>query len=154
MPTAAMEAALLDRLWERVGPLLPPAKPMPKGGRPRVDDRACLEGIVYVLRNGLRWRDVPAKYPSGPTCWRRHMEWTGEGVWESVWAIVLQELAELDGVDFEELFADATFTPAQKGGMKSGKPRLARGSRSNSSPTPTESRSGWRRRRRISPRRN
>lgn len=70
MPTVAKESELLDRLWKRVCPLLPPAKPMPKGGRPRADDRACLEGIVYVLRNGLRWRDVPAEYPSGPTCWR------------------------------------------------------------------------------------
>lgn len=123
MPSVAREAQLNDRLWERVRPLLPPAPPRPKGGRPRADDRACFEGIVYVLRNGVRWRDLPSQYPSGPTCWRRHVEWTGEGIWQSVWAIALEELAAEGGVDVEELFADATFTPAQKGGTKSAKPR-------------------------------
>src|SRR5262245_17341363 len=149
MPSTVVEADLMDRLWERVGPLLPPAKAMPKGGRPRAEDRACLAGIVYVLRNGVRWRDVPGEFPSGPTCWRRHMEWTAEGVWESVWAVVLEELAADGGVDTDELFADGTFTPAQKGGTRSEKPRSARGSRSRSSPTRTASRSGWRRRRRT-----
>lgn len=84
MPSKGRERELNDRPWERVRPLLPPPAPKPKGGRPRADDRACFEGIVFVLRNGLRCKDVPAQFPSGPTCWRRHAEWTGDGVWEGV----------------------------------------------------------------------
>jgi transposase len=49
---------------------------------------------VFVLRNGLRWRDLPECFPSPATVWRRHAEWTGEGVWEQVWRAVLDELAE------------------------------------------------------------
>ena len=93
MPSTARERELNDRLWERVRPLLPPPAPRPKGGRPRADDRACFEGIVFVLRNGLRWKDVPQdRFPSGPICWRRHAEWTGDGVWEAAWRAVRDEL--------------------------------------------------------------
>lgn len=149
MPSVAAEAALLDRLWARVEPLLPPAAAKPKGGRPRQDDRACLAGIVYVLRNGVRWRDLPSEFPSGPTCWRRHSDWTGAGLWAEIWAAVLEELAAAGALETDELFADATFVPAQKGASRSGKPRSGRGAKSKSSPTPTASRSGPRRRRPI-----
>ena len=53
MPDAKTERDLNDRLWARAAPLLPPRRPHPKGGRPWADDRACFEGIVHVLRNGL-----------------------------------------------------------------------------------------------------
>ena len=83
MPDARTERELMDRLWDRVRSLLPPSPPQPKGGRPFADDRACFEGIVYLLRNGLRWRQMPACYPSGVTCWRRHKAWT-EAVCNSI----------------------------------------------------------------------
>ncbi len=67
MPGPARERELNDRLRERVKPLLLPVPPQPKGGRPFADDRACFEGIVYLLRNGLRWRQLPVCYPSGVT---------------------------------------------------------------------------------------
>ena len=67
---------------------------------------------MYQLRNGVRWRDLPREYGSGPTCWRRHREWTAGGVWEDVWQLVLEELAAAGGVDPSELFADATFVPS------------------------------------------
>jgi transposase len=65
------------------GPPAPPAAhapPHPKGGRPFADDRACFEGIVSLLRNGLRWRQMPACYPSGVTYWRWPKAWTEAGV--------------------------------------------------------------------------
>ena len=119
MPSVAREKELNDRLWERVRPLLPPLAPKPKGGRPRADDRACFEGVVHVLRNGLRWRDVPAQFPSGVTCWRRHAEWTGDGVWEGAWRAVLDELTEAGALDPSELYLDCTFAPAQGGATRS-----------------------------------
>ncbi|MGL4422911.1 MAG: transposase, partial [Gemmataceae bacterium] len=58
-------------MWSRIEPLLPPHPPQPAGGRPFRSDRDCFAGIVYRLRNGIRWMDMPAEFPSGPTCWRR-----------------------------------------------------------------------------------
>lgn len=127
MPSVARERELNDLLWQRVQPLLTPYVPSPKGGRPRVDDRACFEGIVFVLRNGLRWRDLPDQFPSGCTCWRRHADWTRDGAWESVWRVVLDELSDHGLLDVSELALDCTFAPAQKGGRKLVTPSAARG---------------------------
>jgi transposase len=127
MPDAKAERELMDRLWERVAPLLPPKPPRPKGGRPRQDDRACFEGIVYVLRNGVRWRHLPRCYPAPVTCWRRHRDWTQAGVWNRVWRLVLAELGEAGKLDTSELVLDASFVAARKGGTRSARPAAARG---------------------------
>jgi transposase len=77
-----------DGLWEQVAPLLPAPKPRPyrHHGRRRADDRAALAGIVFVLRHGVGWRQVPqqALGVSGVTCWRRLREWTEAGVWPTL----------------------------------------------------------------------
>ena len=125
MPTAK-ERRLMDRLWDRVKPLLPPAPHRPKGGRPRADDRACFEAVVHVLRSGCRWRDLPAHFPSPATCWRRHRDWAEAGVWDDAWAAVLAELDRRGRVKAEEVKVDATFVPAAKGGTRSARPRLVR----------------------------
>jgi transposase len=116
MPSANRERQLLDAMWERIKPLLPPEKPKPKGGRPRASDQRCFEAIVYLLRNGSRWNDLPDEFPSGPTCWRRHRDWSRAGVWKKVHTIILEELQAAGILDTSELFADATFVEARKGG--------------------------------------
>ena len=116
MPSARRERELLDRMLERVHPLLPARAPNPKGGRPRAGDRACFAGIVYVLRNGIRWNDLPPGYPSDTTCWRRQDEWTRAGVWDAVHRVILEELADAGGLDTSGLYADATFAEDRKGG--------------------------------------
>ena len=117
---------LSDEQWHRIAPHLPKHPPSRKGGRPRAADRECLEGILWLLRTGARWRDIPLDLPSGSTCWRRLQEWAGEEVLRHVQALLVEELAELGKLDLEELLADATFIRAKKGGTTSGKPRLAR----------------------------
>ena len=117
---------LTDAHWERIAPLLPVHPPSPKGGRPRADDRECLEGLLWLLRSGARWQDIPVDLPSGSTCWRRLQEWSSEEVLEKIQAILIEELHELGRVDFDELLADATFIRAKKGGWKSARPRLVR----------------------------
>ena len=117
---------LTDAQWERIAPLLPVHPPSPKGGRPRANDRECLEGLLWLLRSGARWQDIPVDLPSGSTCWRRLQEWSSEEVLEDIQAVLIEELHELGRVDFDELLADATFIRAKKGVWKSARPRLAR----------------------------
>ena len=68
-------------LWDAIAPLLPEHKPSPKGGRPPVPDRACLEGIIFVLKTGMPRQMLPTElgYGSGSTCWRRFRDWTRLG---------------------------------------------------------------------------
>ncbi len=74
---------LPDDLWATIAPLLPPHPPRPKGGRPRLDDRAALTGILFVLRSGIPWEMLPAemKCGCGMSCWRRLRDWQAAGVW-------------------------------------------------------------------------
>lgn len=115
-----------DEQWERVAPHLPEHPPSPKGGRPRAADRECLEGILWLLRSGARWRDIPIDLPSGSTCWRRLVDWAGDEVLQHVQGVLVEQLSEAGKLALEELFADATFIRAKKGATRSGKPSAAR----------------------------
>jgi transposase len=127
MPDLRTEQELNDRMWRRVRPLLPPRPAHPKGGRPFADDRACFEGIVYLARNGLRWRSMPRCFPSGVTCWRRHRDWAEAGVWPAVWRAILDELRAAGKLDASELALDASLVEAKKGGRRSATRSAARG---------------------------
>jgi transposase len=83
-----------DELWAVIGPLLPPP-PKPRfdryPGRKRVDDRKALTGILFILKTGLAWEDLPVEMGcgSGMTCWRRLQEWQQAGVWPQVYQVLL-----------------------------------------------------------------
>ncbi len=66
---------LTDEQWKKIEPLIPKPPPRPKGGRPRKDNRLVFEGILWILKTGARWKDLPDKYPHPSTCWRRLKEW-------------------------------------------------------------------------------
>jgi transposase len=117
---------LTDEQWERIEPHLPKHQRSPKGGRPRASDRESLEGILWLLRVGARWQDMPVDLPSGSTCWRRLMEWAGEGVLEEIHTVLIEELGELGRLHLKELVMDATFIRAKKGGTKLASPSAAR----------------------------
>ncbi|HEX2223217.1 MAG TPA: transposase, partial [Thermoanaerobaculia bacterium] len=76
-----MRPLIDDELWEAIAPLLPPEKPKPKGGRPRIPDRAVLTGILFILRSGISFEMLPREMGcgSGMTCWRRLEEWQANG---------------------------------------------------------------------------
>ena len=114
-----MQRLLTDAQWAKIAPLLPKRKASPNGGRPRAADRDCLEGILWVLRTGARWRDVPPPYASGATCWRRLAEWERQDVWLSLWRAFLSELDARHQLDWSEAFLDGTFAPAKKGALAS-----------------------------------
>ena len=85
---------LTDALWEIIQPLLPPEKPCPKGGRPRVPDRLALTGILFVARTGTAWELLPPKLGCGSsmTCWRRLGDWQVASIWQKIWKKLLDEL--------------------------------------------------------------
>src|SRR5688572_28199393 len=105
---------LTDEQWMKLEPLLPKWRPTSKGGRPWADNRAVFEGILWMLRSGARWQDLPPEYPSPATCWRRLNKWEIEGVWEEVWREFLRQLDHAGFLAWQECFIDATFFPAKK----------------------------------------
>lgn len=116
------EVLVSDELWALVQPLLPPEPAKPKGGRPRVSDRAALTGIVFVLRTGTAWELLPRElgYGSGMTCWRRLRDWQAAGVWHTLHHVLLERLTERGQLDWGRASLDSCSVPASKGGRKSG----------------------------------
>lgn len=118
---------LNDEQWERIAAFFPQHPPSPEGGRPRAKDRDCLEGILWLVRTGARWKDIPVDLPSGSTCWRRLQEWAAGDVLAHIHAVLLEELDDLGALDLSELFGDATFIRAKKGGDDVGKTKAGKG---------------------------
>src|ERR1700751_1394942 len=91
-----------DDLWEMIEPLLPPHNPRFWGGRPPLDDRMVLSGIIFVLKTGIPWEELPQEMGcgSGMTCWRRLRDWQEAGVSEEVHEVPLSELNGAGQIDF------------------------------------------------------
>jgi len=117
---------LTDAQWEKIEPLLPKLKKSKRGGRPWADNRKAFEGILWILRTGAPWADLPKQYPSPSTCWRRLRDWEEQNVWLNAWRAFLAELDEKGQLDWSEAFADGSFAPAKKGGHASERPNAAR----------------------------
>ena len=108
-----------DELWALVSPLFPKHEPSPKGGHPRVSDRVCLTGILFVLRTGIGWEDFPQEMGCcGMTLWNRLDEWRGAGVWRRVHELLLAELRDADQIDFSRVVVDSSSVRAVFGGRR------------------------------------
>ena len=98
-----IEELVPDGLWDRVAPLLPAPKPRRHRypGRRPIDDRAALAGIVFVLKTGIAWNQLPTSLVgcSGVTCWRRLRDWTEAGVWPQLHELLLAELRAAGQLD-------------------------------------------------------
>ena len=114
-----------DHLWAAIAPLLPPARPRPKGGRPPLPDRAALTGIIFVLKTGIQWEDLPAEMGcgSGMTCWRRLRDWQAVGVWARLHRVLLERLHEADKLDWSRASLDSASVPAKRGERRSAQTR-------------------------------
>ena len=123
-----------DDFWEAIEPLLPWAFPKPKGGRPRVSDRAALSGIIFVLKTGIPWEMLPPEMGcgSGVTCWRRLRDWQQAGVWDRLHRTLLDRLGEADRIDWERACLDSASVPAKRGAMPSGRIRRIAANRARS----------------------
>jgi len=106
-----------DQQWELLEPLLPKQK-FKKGGRPRANDRQTLNGILWVLKTGAQWYEMPREFGSYVTCWRRLKNWEEKGVWAKIWKQLLRILDKKERIDWAISFLDGTFTPAKKGALK------------------------------------
>ena len=139
-----MRSELTDAQWRRIRRWLPPAAAM---GRPRADDRQILNGILWVLRSGARWQDVPRQYGSPTTCWRRLVTWQTTGVWTRIWQALLRSLDTQQRLSWSQAFLDGSFVPAKKGGVESASAIAARARSAHSSSSATAFRwpSAWRR---------
>ena len=120
------ESELTDAQWVYIAPLLPEVKASPKGGPKPIPNRPVFEGILWVLRSGARWKDLPDRYPSPSTCWRRLRAWEDQDVGLKAWRALLKSLDERGQLDWAETFADGSFAPAKKGGPVSEKPNVER----------------------------
>lgn len=111
-----------DELWEIIEPLLPPPKPRRARypGRKPLPNRAVLTGILFVLRTGMAWEDLPQELGcgSGMTCWRRLAEWQRLGVWERIHKALLERLRGADRLDWSRAVVDSTSVRAVFGGTK------------------------------------
>jgi transposase len=123
-----------DDLWAEIAPLLPPEPPKPKGGRPRVPDRACLTGILFVLRSGIPWELLPQEMGcgSGMTCWRRLRDWHAADVWHRLHRVLLDRLGEADRIDWTRAALDFRTLPAKRGAWGPGPTRPIAGVRASS----------------------
>ena len=114
-----MSAELLpEDLWVEVEPLLPPPPPpSPRGGRPPVDNRDALRGIIFVNRTGISWQMLPTEVfgVSGSSCWRRFDEWTKAGIWPELHRRLLDRLGKAGGVDLGRVVVDSQSVRALRG---------------------------------------
>jgi transposase len=104
---------LCDGEWEFIKPLLPPRA---RTGRPRVDDRVVLNGILYVLLTGCRWMDMPIRYGHYSTAFRRLKRWQGEGVWSRILMALASRRYSMGRLSLDRVSVDSTTVEAKKGG--------------------------------------
>jgi transposase len=125
---------LTDAQWTALAPLLPKPRVRrdrrDRRGRPWRDPRDVVNGILWVLRTGAPWKDLPARYPSYQTCHRRFQFWVESGTMEKVLRALARDLEARGQLDLSECVIDGPFAGAQQGAPSSGKPSGARGPRS------------------------
>lgn len=129
-----MRVQVPDDVWAELAPLLPRERPKPKGGRPRVPDRAALAGILYVLRTGIPWEYVPLELGcgSGMTCWRRLRDWQRRGVWAKLHHRLLRRLQAAEALDWSRAALDSSTVAAKRGAPSPARIRRIRANRARS----------------------
>lgn len=118
---------LPEELWAFIEPILPPQVPSPKGGRPPITHRQALTGILFVLKTGIAWEDLPAEMNCGcgMSCWRRLRDWQLDDTWDKIHARLLERLDGAGKIDWSKAAIDSSNVRAVFGGSISGRiPRI------------------------------
>ena len=122
---------LTNAQWALIEPLIPIKPRRADGkGRPPTPPRPILEAILWILRTGAPWPDLPRRYPPFQTVHRWFQQWTRDGTIEKIMRKLAEDLAERGSIDVSEAFIDGSFVPAKKGATKSVKPSGERAQRS------------------------
>ena len=111
--------AVPDELWAKIHPLLPPEKAPGTPGRPAVPFRQVLDGILYVLRTGCQWNQLPEQFPDDSSVHRTMQRWVEAGVFEQIWVDLVTACADLGGVDWTWQAVDGALQKARLGGITS-----------------------------------
>jgi len=118
---------ITNEQWQRIAQFIPKPKAQPgKSGRPPQNPRDVLNGILWILRTGAQWSDLPDRYPPRSTCHRYFQQWNKSGVFIKILTALAQDLKDRGGIDLREGFIDGTFAPAKKGAMVWAKPKGAK----------------------------
>ena len=127
---------MTNEQWKVVEGLLPSdSVRSDRRGRPWSDRRKILNGVLWILRTGAPWQDLPPRYGSYQTAHRRFQNWVRSGVVEKILLTLAAHLREAGGLDLKECFVDGTFVPAKKGGDWWAKPNEAKALKSWVLPT-------------------
>ncbi len=119
---------LTESQWKCVEPLLPEMGWCEGGpGRPPRDRRAVLNGILWILRTGAPWKDLPDRYPSHQTCHRRFQQWCRDGTLDGILEALAKDLQKRGRIDLTAGFIDGSFAGAKRGALASERPSEARG---------------------------
>lgn len=105
-----------DKLWYTLLPILDEYDPPKPTGRKRIDARAALDAIIFRLRSGCQWNQLPAEFPDDSSVHRTFQRWEHHGVLDRIWAALVEECEELGGVDWQWQSADAAMAKARFGG--------------------------------------
>lgn len=122
------KALLPDPLWAILDPLLPRHVAGPQGGRPPISNRQALTGILFVLKTGLPWEDLPAELNCGcgMSCWRRLRDGQADGTWDAIHAVLLAKLTDAGQLDWSKCALDSSSVRAVFGGPTPARtPRIA-----------------------------
>jgi len=121
---------LTDAQWAVLEPLFRPKRRADGRGRPWRDTRAVLHGVLWILRTGAQWRELPSKYPPYQTCHRRFQQWQRSGLLIRVLARLAEDLRDRGKIDLSETFIDASFSSAKKGAALSAQLAAAKAAKS------------------------
>jgi putative transposase len=109
-----------DELWEHISPIIMELDPPKHVGRKRIDARAAFDAIIFRMRSGCQWNRLPSEFPDDSSVHRTFQKWVHLGLFERMWATLVEECAELGGVNWEWQAADAAMGKARFGGTKLG----------------------------------
>ena len=121
---------LTEVQWLKLKPLLVPKQPPDGRGRPWRDARAVLNGILWILRTGAPWHDLPDCYPPYQTCHRRFQPWQRDGTLTRLLHALAEDLRARGKLDLSETFIDASFSSAKKGALLSAQLAAAKAAKS------------------------
>jgi putative transposase len=116
-----------DEMWKLIEPILLEYDPPAATGRKRIDQRAALNALIFRMRSGCQWNQLPEEFPDDSSVHRTFQRWVESGTLQRIWAVLIESCSELGGLDWQWQSADAAMNKARMGGDKIGRNPTDRG---------------------------